>query len=83
LSFPIVRRERHEHVDAPHPLALLRARRERPSYCRAAEKCDELAPFHCPMPPVLPNEKNSIPRHGRRLLRRGISIQRNIADGSN
>jgi len=30
LSFRIVRGERAEHTDAPHPLALLRARRERP-----------------------------------------------------
>jgi hypothetical protein len=31
-----------EHADAPHPLALLRPRRERPS-CRTTEKRDELA----------------------------------------
>src|SRR5215831_6064020 len=37
---------------------LLCARRERPR-CRAAEHCDELAPFHCPVPPVLPNKRNS------------------------
>ena len=29
----------------PHPLALLRARRERPR-CRTVEQRDELAPFH-------------------------------------
>src|SRR6516225_6950891 len=35
----------HEHADAPHAVALLRARRERP--CRRAPKQrDELAPFH-------------------------------------
>ncbi len=34
----------HEHADAPHPLALLRPRRERPRR-RAAEQRDELAPF--------------------------------------
>jgi hypothetical protein len=32
---------------------LLRARRARPRHRRAAEKRDELAPFHCPVPPVL------------------------------
>src|SRR5262245_4582263 len=32
-----------EH-DAPHPLALLHPRRERPRGCRAAEQRDELAP---------------------------------------
>jgi hypothetical protein len=37
-------------------LALLCARRERPRHRRAAEKCDELAPFHRPMPPVLSTE---------------------------
>src|SRR6516165_5961660 len=35
----------HEHADAPHPLALLRARRERPSR-RAPDERDELAPPH-------------------------------------
>src|SRR4029453_18103134 len=35
----------HQHTDPSHPLALLRARRERPRDCRAAEKRDELAPF--------------------------------------
>jgi hypothetical protein len=34
---------RNEHADAPHAVALLRARRQRPR-CRAAEKSDELAP---------------------------------------
>ena len=37
-----VRGESIEHADAPHTLALLRARRERPSR-RAAEQRDELA----------------------------------------
>ena len=40
------RRELDEHADAPHPLALLRARRERPRRRRTAEKRDELAPPH-------------------------------------
>src|SRR5262245_57822790 len=35
----------HEHADAPHPLRLLRTRRERPC-CHAAEKRDELAALH-------------------------------------
>jgi hypothetical protein len=39
-------RQRHEHADAPHALRLLRARRERPRRCRAAEQRDELATFH-------------------------------------
>src|SRR5215472_11134988 len=37
--------EWYEHADAPHPLGLLRARRERPRG-RAADERDELAPFH-------------------------------------
>ena len=41
----IVRGRVHEHADAPHPLALLRARRQRPRR-RAAEQRDELAPPH-------------------------------------
>src|SRR5262245_4379449 len=35
----------YQHADAPYPLWLLRARRERPRRC-AAEKRDELATFH-------------------------------------
>ena len=45
LRCRIVCREGHEHADAPHPLALLRARRERPCR-RAAEKRDEGAAPH-------------------------------------
>ena len=37
--------EMHEHADAPHPLGLLRARRQRPRRRRAAEQRDELAPL--------------------------------------
>ena len=40
---PVRRRGRHQHADAPHPLRLLRARRERPRERRAAEKRDDLA----------------------------------------
>src|SRR5262249_44885713 len=45
LSFQIGRSRAHEHVDAPHLLAVLRARRERPRR-RAAEQRDELALVH-------------------------------------
>src|SRR5262249_23724268 len=45
LSFRIVRWQIHEHADAPHPLALLRARRERPRR-RAAEQRAELPALH-------------------------------------
>jgi len=43
LSFRVVRGEIHEHADAAHTLALLRARRQRPRR-RATEQRDELAP---------------------------------------
>ena len=46
LKFRIVRGCGQEHADAPHPLGLLRARRERPRRRRAAEQRDELAPPH-------------------------------------
>src|SRR5262245_42150570 len=46
LVMRIVRRCGEEHADAPHPLALLRPRRERPRGCRTAESQDELAPLH-------------------------------------
>src|SRR2546427_9934580 len=45
LSFHIGCIRAHEHADAPHPLVLLRARRQRPR-SRAAEKRDERAPLH-------------------------------------
>ena len=43
LTFVHRPRQAREHADAPHPLALLRARRERPRRRRAAEQRDELA----------------------------------------
>jgi hypothetical protein len=46
LSFRIVRGQIHQHTGPPHPLALLRARRERPHSCRDAEQRDEIAPSH-------------------------------------
>ena len=45
LCVRIVRGDGHEHADAPHAFALLRARRERPRRRRAAEQRDELAPL--------------------------------------
>src|SRR5262249_2275839 len=46
LSFRIVCGEGQEHADATHPIKLLRARREWPCGCCAADKRDELAPSH-------------------------------------
>jgi hypothetical protein len=36
----------YEHADAPHPIARLRAHRERPRSRRAADERDELTPLH-------------------------------------
>src|SRR5262245_51787774 len=46
LTIHIVRGLANEHSDPPHLLGLLRARREWPRGCRAAEQCDELALPH-------------------------------------
>jgi hypothetical protein len=43
LPLRIVLIARHEHADAPHAVALLRARRERPRRRRAAKEREELA----------------------------------------
>src|SRR5262249_23216765 len=75
-------RLRVEDTDHWHRL-LLRARRQRPRRRGATEQSDELAPFHCPVPPVLPNERNSTPWYGRGLLRCGISIWPMTAQGPN
>ena len=54
--FWIVRPDIHQDTDAPHPLALLRPRREWPGNGNAAKKCDEVAPPHMP-PPAKDNAK--------------------------
>ncbi|MGB7013254.1 MAG: hypothetical protein WBD97_23015, partial [Pseudolabrys sp.] len=46
LSFRIVLGPIHEHADAPHPLGLLCARRERPRSRCAPEERDEVAAVH-------------------------------------
>src|SRR4029077_8419810 len=67
LCHLIVGIQRDEYTNAPHPLRLLRACRERPRRRRAAEQRDELAAFHCPMPPVLQIEAIANLSYGRRL----------------
>src|SRR5262249_22681814 len=44
--FRIVLGQGRQHGNAPHPLGLLRARRERPCHGRPAEQRDELATSH-------------------------------------
>jgi hypothetical protein len=46
LAAWIVRGPVHEHTEPPHPLGLLRARRERPHCRRAGKDGDEVAPPH-------------------------------------
>jgi len=45
LPFRIVRGSTHEHADAPHPLKLLRTRRQRPRNRSAADERDERPTF--------------------------------------
>jgi hypothetical protein len=45
LPHGIVFVARHEHADAPYPVALLRSRRERP-HGRSTEERDEFAPLN-------------------------------------
>src|SRR5262245_9939203 len=52
LKFRIVRGSGQEHADAPHAVALLRTCREWPRRRHAAEKRDELPPFHVWMAPA-------------------------------
>jgi hypothetical protein len=51
LPFRIVRGQIHQHSNPPHPLALLRARRERPGGHATTQKRDELAAPHTASPP--------------------------------
>src|SRR5262249_2531025 len=60
FGYRIVSRQARERADAPHSLPFLRPCRERPRG-RAAEQRDELAPFHCPVSPVLPTERIAHP----------------------
>jgi hypothetical protein len=63
LSFSITFGVWHQHSDAPHGLALLRAYRERPRYRRSAEKRYELAPAH-----VRPKLKEMVSYRLKRVL---------------
>jgi hypothetical protein len=74
LKIRIVGVRRQEHTDPPHPLGLLRSRRQRPRERHSGEKRDEVAALHCPTSPVLPTGRIAHLNYGRRLLRCGISI---------
>ena len=63
-----------EKTDHRHSL-LLRPRRERLSGRRAAEQRDELAPFHCAIPPVRSTERIAHLSYGGRLLRCGSQVE--------
>src|SRR5262249_16494456 len=67
-------RNRHQHADTTNSLRLLRARRERPRGYSATNQRDELAPLHCPLPPVLRTKGIAHLSYGRRLLRCEILI---------
>src|SRR5262245_49521094 len=80
LIFRSVRGCGQEHADAPHPAALLRARRERPCCRRAAKQCDERAPPH-----GHPRQAQGRTLHAVAEERRCASQQKlraNVADGS-
>jgi hypothetical protein len=64
----------HQHADAPHAVALLRARQERPCRRRTAKSSDEVAPskanahLHLPWPSRLSTSAHArLPRTGSRL----------------
>src|SRR5262249_57778761 len=66
LAYRIVLGVWHEHADASHPLALLRAHRERPRRRRAAECGQQFPPSdgdcHTPLPREVRRGKNTTPR---------------------
>src|SRR5262249_9543305 len=84
----------HQHTDPPDPLALLRARRERPR-CRAAEKRDELATLYVehrglpplciiaaadwPVRPVF--HRFSLPQGGRQVLGAELKCSESMRGG--
>src|SRR5262249_17244219 len=53
----------HQHTDLPHPVRLLRARRQRPRHYRAAERSQQFPPSdgdcHTPLPREVRKRKNS------------------------
>src|SRR5262249_4521605 len=62
LVIGIVRGQGHQYADTPHPARLLRARRERPRRCRAAEQPDEVAPSQLIEEHSVPYQPGSLSR---------------------
>jgi len=54
MASSVMTRAVSQEHDPPHSLCLLRARRERPCYRRAAEQRDEIAPFQVEHPASSP-----------------------------
>src|SRR5262249_4930491 len=60
---------------SPAPPGLLRSRREWLRRGRAADQRDELAAFHCAIPPVRSTERIAHLSYGGRLLRCGSQVE--------
>src|SRR5262245_5152662 len=77
-------RSRHQHAHAGHlarsPDRLLSEGRERPCSRRAAEQCDERAPVHCLVAPVLYSSTERIAR-GETVALRDLDSA-NVGSGS-
>src|SRR5262249_18359191 len=83
LLFRIIRSCVHEHADASHALALLRARRERPRSRRTAECGQQFPPSdgdcHTPLPCEVRRERyHATPRLGACI---GVSVVWGIIPG--
>jgi hypothetical protein len=76
LGLSIVLSIRHQHADPPHALALLRARRDRPSSGCAAKRDNEFSPSNVDRHVTLPwgscpcngGDDTTLPSRGLRLL---------------
>jgi hypothetical protein len=79
LHFRIVRGQAHEDANAPHPLGLLRTRRQRPR-SRAAEERDELAPSDVEHGGTQPRPRLILAQTGWRVLG-ATSAQVNLGHG--
>src|SRR5262249_46956944 len=84
LPYGAASRAMHQHADPPHPLGLLRTRRERPRGRRAAACSQQFPPSdgdcHTPLPCEVRKGKDTTPRacslqvHGGRMLVASTSV---------